>query len=291
MSRDSGYFLGLPLRRAGAVSAAIILTFRLTRLPAVTRTRLASARSAAWHDAAAVSDPSQSPSSVERRPAEHLPAERSFAGIRLAPGYLPRHALIYLYAAFVTVGLFAFVSFFQAYLLNVNLRLPAEVQGRTVAGLLVANELVALGLVAPFGALADKIGRRAVYAFGLLWVAASFLIYPLAATPLQLTCCSMFYSVGAAAIGTMLGTVLADTPAEDSRGKLVGLAGFCQGLGAATLVLVLGHVPKWLHDAGMDDQRAGAMALWLAAALCVLSAVVVYAGLKRGTPSTSAAVV
>jgi MFS family permease len=230
-----------------------------------------------------VSDPFPTVSPNEGRPAER------FAGMGLAPGYRPRHALIYLYAAFVTVGLFAFVSFFQAYLLNVNLRLPAEVQGRTVAGLLVANELVALSLVAPFGALADKIGRRAVYAFGLLWVAASFLIYPLAATPLQLTCCSMFYSVGAAAIGTMLGTVLADTPAEDSRGKLVGLAGFCQGLGAATLVLVLGHVPKWLHDAGMDEQRAGAMALWLAAALCVLSAVVVYFGLKRGTPSSSAA--
>src|SRR5688572_22373050 len=185
MRGTPGIFLGPPPPGAGSVSAAIILTFAATRLPEATRTPLASARSRAWHDAAAVSDPSPT-SPVESRPVRRPPAERTFAGIGLAPGYLPRHALIYLYAAFVTVGLFAFVSFFQAYLLNVNLRLPPEVQGRTVAGLLVANELVALSLVAPFGALADKIGRRAVYAFGLLWVAASFLIYPLVATPLQL---------------------------------------------------------------------------------------------------------
>jgi MFS family permease len=210
------------------------------------------------------------------------------AGIRLAPGYSSRHALIYLYAAFFTVGLLAFIGFFQAYLLNVQLRLPEHLQGRTIAGLNFANELVALALVAPFGALADKIGRRGVYAFGFLWLAAGFLLYPLARTVPQLTGCALFFSVGVAAIGTMLGTVLADTPAESSRGRLVGIAGFFQGLGAATLVLVLGHTPKWLQDAGFDELRAGAVTLWLAAALCAISAVVVFAGLRRGTPSESA---
>src|SRR5262245_10192801 len=107
---------------------------------------------------------SESPAIPPAQPA------RLFAGIRLAPGFLPRHAVIYLYAAFVTVGLFAFVSFFQAWLLNVNLRLPEHLQGRTVSALNFANELVALALVAPFGALADKIGRRSVYAFGFLWL-------------------------------------------------------------------------------------------------------------------------
>jgi MFS family permease len=209
-------------------------------------------------------------------------------GIRLAPGYLPRHALIYLYAAFITVGLFAFVSFFQGWLLNVNLRLPGHLQGRTVSALNFANELVALALVAPFGALADKIGRRAVYAFGFLWLAAGFLLYPLARTVPQLTGCALFFSVGVAAIGTMLGTVLADTPAEESRGRMVGVAGFVQGLGAAALVLLLGRTPRWLQDAGVEELRAGTLTLWLAAALCALSALVVFAGLRRGTPSESA---
>ena len=214
--------------------------------------------------------------------------DRRFGGILLAPGYLPRHVLIYLYAAFITVGLFAFVGFFQAYLMNVNLRLPEQLQGRTVSALNFANELVALALVAPFGALADKIGRRPVYASGFLWLAAGFLLYPLARTVPQLLGCALFFSVGVAAIGTMLGTVLADLPQESARGRLVGLAGFCQGCGAAVLVLLLGRAPRWLQDAGVDELRAGQYTLWMAAALCLLSALIVFLGLKRGTPSESA---
>ncbi|HEU4778963.1 MAG TPA: MFS transporter, partial [Steroidobacteraceae bacterium] len=216
------------------------------------------------------------------------PPERRFCGIALAPGFLPVHVVTYLYAAFITVGLFAFVSYMQPYLLTVNLGLAANVQGRTISALNFANELLALCLVAPFGALADKIGRCAVYAAGFLWLAAGFLLYPLARTVPQLTGCALFFSVGVAAIGTMLGTVLADTPREESRGRLVGITGFFQGLGAAALVLVLGRLPKHLTDAGVDALTAGRITLWLAAALCLLSSVLVFTGLKRGTPSIRA---
>ena len=223
-------------------------------------------------------------------PLKDAPPARRLGGIALAPGYLRRHAVVYLYAAFTTIGLFAFVSYMQPWLLTVNLGLPAHLQGRTVSALNFANELVALALVAPFGALADKIGRRSVYAFGFLWLAAGFLLYPLARTLPQLTGCALFFSVGVAAIGTMLGTVLADTAAETSRGRLVGVAGFFQGLGAAAVVLVLGQMPKHLTNAGFDALIAGRITLWLAAAFCAVSAVVVFAGLKRGTPSERAPV-
>jgi MFS family permease len=221
-------------------------------------------------------------------PRSPTPSARRLGGISLAPGYLPRHALIYLYAAFTTIGLFAFVSYMQPYLLTVNLGLPAHLQGRTVSALNFANELLALCLVAPFGALADKIGRRAVYAFGFLWLGAGFLLYPLARTLPELTGCALFFSVGVAAIGTMLGTVLADTAAEESRGRLVGITGFFQGLGAAGLVLLLGQGPKRLSDAGFDPLTAGRITMWIAAALCVVSAMVVFAGLRRGSPSALA---
>ena len=124
-----------------------------------------------------------------------------------------------------------------------------------------------------------------MYAFGFLWLAAGFLWYPMARTVPQLAGCALFFSVGVAAIGTMLGTVLADTPGEESRGRMVGLTGFCQGLGAAVLVLLLGRLPKHLADSGVDALTAGRITLWLAAALCALSSVLVFAGLKRGTPS------
>jgi MFS family permease len=211
----------------------------------------------------------------------------SLARIRLAPGFAPRHLVSYLYAAFVTIGLLAFVSFMQAWLLNVNLALAPGLQGRTVSALNFANELLALCLVAPFGALADKIGRRTVYACGFLWLAVGFLLYPLARTLPQLTGCALFFSVGVAAVGTMLGTVLADTPEEGSRGRLVGIAGVFQGLGALTLVAVLGKVPSWLSPQ-IDALTAGRITFWLAASLAAVSAVVVFAGLRRGTPSESA---
>ena len=160
--------------------------------------------------------------------------------IALAPGYSRVNGVTFLYAAFITIGLLAFISFIQAYLLNVNLKLPEEMQGRTVATLGIANEIVALLLVAPFGALADKIGRRLVYTFGFAWLAIGFLLYPEARTLPQLLGCALFFSVGVAAVGTMLATVLADTPEEGSRGRFVGMTGFFQGLGAVSAIFGLG---------------------------------------------------
>ena len=40
-------------------------------------------------------------------PLKDAPPARRLGGIALAPGYLRRHAVVYLYAAFTTIGLFA----------------------------------------------------------------------------------------------------------------------------------------------------------------------------------------
>jgi len=195
------------------------------------------------------------------------------------------NAATYLFAAFITVGMLAFVNFIQPYLLNANLQVPQDSQGRVLGLLGFSNELIAILLVAPFGALADKIGRRPVYAIGLVWIAAGFFLYPLARTLPQLLGCALFYSVGVSAVGCMLSTVLADTPKEESRGLLVGITGFCQGLGAALAVLVLGRVPQRLAESGVDAILAGRITLGIAAGLCLLTALVCWVGLKRGTPS------
>ncbi len=212
-------------------------------------------------------------------------SERRFGPVRLAPGYTPMNAATYVFAAFITIGMLAFVSFIQPYLLNTNLQIPEASQGRAVGVLGFSNEIVALLLVAPFGALADKIGRRPVYALGFVWLAAGFFLYPLARTFPQLLACALFFSVGVAAVGTMLATVLADTPKEESRGLLVGITGFCQGLGATLAILLLGRVPQRLAADGMDAVTAGRVTLGIAAGLCLLTALVCWLGLKRGTPS------
>ena len=210
---------------------------------------------------------------------------RRFGPIRLAPGYVPSNALTYLFAAFITIGMLAFVSFIQPYLLNANLSVPQDQQGRALGVLGFSNEIVSLLLVAPIGALADKIGRRPVYALGFLWLAAGFFLYPLARTFPQLMACALFFSVGVAAVGCMLATVLADTPKDESRGLLVGITGFCQGLGATLAVLILGRTPQRLAAAGMDAVTAGRVTLGIASAICLLTALVCWVGLRRGTPS------
>ncbi|MEZ5500888.1 MAG: MFS transporter [Steroidobacteraceae bacterium] len=212
-------------------------------------------------------------------------APRKFGPVTLADGYTRINALTYLYAAFITIGMLSFVSFMQPYLLNANLKLPDGEQGRAIGILGFSNEIVSLLLVAPMGALADKIGRRPVYALGFLWLAAGFFLYPLAMSFTQLLACALFFSVGVAAVGTMLATVMADTPREQSRGKFVGIAGFFNGLGAVFAVLLLGGVPKRLAASGLDDVAAGRITFTIASALCVLSAALLFLGLKRGTPS------
>lgn len=195
------------------------------------------------------------------------------------------NAATYVFAAFITIGMLAFVSFIQPYLLNTNLQIPADSQGRALGLLGFSNEIVSLLLVAPFGALADKIGRRPVYALGFVWLAAGFFLYPLARTFPQLLACALFFSVGVAAVGTMLATVLADTPKEESRGLLVGITGFFQGLGATLAILLLGRVPQRLAEGGMDAAMAGRITLGIAAGLCLMTALVCWLGLKRGTQS------
>ena len=213
------------------------------------------------------------------------PTDVRLGPVRLSPGYTRWNARTYLFAAFITIGMLAFVSFIQPFLLNANLEIPEGEQGRALAVLNTANEIVSLLLVAPFGALSDKIGRRPVYALGFLWLAAGFFLYPLARTFPQLLACALFFSVGVAAVGCMLATVLADIPREESRGLFVGITGFCQGLGATLAVLVLGKVPQRLAADGMDAVTAGRITLGIAAGLCLLTAALCWLGLRRGTPS------
>ncbi len=201
--------------------------------------------------------------------------------IWLAPGITRRNALAYLFAAVFSVCLLAFLSFIQPYTLNVNLGIPADQQGRATLVLGVLNEVITLLLVGPCGALSDKIGRRPVFVLGFLWLGAGFALIPLSHSFAQLVMTTMFWAVGASAVGAMLATVLADTPQERSRGALVGLSGIFQGVGVLITVLLLSRLPQVYSQLGSDALSAGRLTYWTATALCLLTAAVCFAGLKR----------
>jgi MFS family permease len=213
--------------------------------------------------------------------------------IRLAPGITRRNALTYLYASFFTIGIVSFMSFMQPYVLAENLALPSDQQGGPTGILSFSYELVMLILIAPMGALADKIGRRPIYTLGFLWIGGAIAIFPVAQNLPQLVLGRMCFAVGAAAITAMMATVLADYPQEKSRGMLVAGSGIANGLGAMTLVITLSRLPGIFAELGYSTLTAGRMTFWVAGALCAVTALVVGRGLaadqRNSRPSASLA--
>lgn len=204
--------------------------------------------------------------------------------LELQPGVTRANAVTLLGAAFLSIGVVTFLSVMQPYLLTENLRLPASEQGGATGILAFAFEATVMLFVAPYGALADKIGRRPIFALGFLWASVAMTIYPLAETLGQLVLCRMLFAIGSAGITGMLATVLADYPQERSRGLMVAASGLCNGLGAMFFVLVLSRMPELFAGMGYSTLAAGRLTYWIAAGICALSAVVVYLGLRAGTP-------
>ena len=199
-------------------------------------------------------------------------------------GVSRRNALTYFYAAFFTIGMVAFLSFMQPYLLTENLGIPADEQGRATSILALPYELAFMIMVGPLGALADRIGRRPIYVAGFLWVGVVLALLPLAENMLQLGLLRAFYGVGSACITSMMATVLADYPQERSRGKMLAGSGICNGLGAVMMVGLLSQLPRLFSSMGYDSLMSGRLTYWCGTVLAVMSAIIISRGLKAGKP-------
>ena len=209
--------------------------------------------------------------------------------IWLMPGVEYRHVYSLLIASLMTIGLVTIVGHANPYILTEHLGVPKDQQGSLVGNLTFYAELVILALVGPIGALSDRIGRRKIFAAGLLIIGIGYIVYPLATNVAQLTGFRFIFAVGAACISAMFATVLADYPQEPSRGKLVGLAFFLNGLGMVVLVFSFGNLPNFFREGGADPVQAGRSALWIVAGICAALALVVGFGLQPGVPGRKAA--
>jgi hypothetical protein len=78
--------------------------------------------------------------------------------IDLADGISAKNGWTLMYASFATIGFLTFINTGQAFVLNANLNLPGDEQGRLTGALGFWNEIITIALAAPFGVLADRIG-------------------------------------------------------------------------------------------------------------------------------------
>lgn len=203
----------------------------------------------------------------------------------LVPGVKRAHFNALLGASFFTIGLMTLVGNLQPYLFNAVLEVPIGEQGKLSGSLASFNEILFLMTASFIGAASDKVGRRPLYALGFVIMASAYVLYPLATEASQLFLFRGIFAIGAACVSSMLAAIIADYAMESSRGRLVGICFFLNGIGVATLVVFGGRLPKIIEAMGAEPVMAARCAYWTVAALCFLPFLIVAFGLQAGAPA------
>jgi MFS family permease len=207
--------------------------------------------------------------------------------VHLSPGVRKFNFWTFMYAAFICIAMLAGMNFLQAYLLDVNLGIPKSEQGVATSILALVTEIIALILIVPFGALADRIGRRPVIIGGILFCGLGYGLFPFATSLNELIIYRAIFAIGAASLSAQIPTIGNDYTEERSRGRLFGFTGVMNGLGVIFMSAGLAQIPGLLEGRGVEPVSAG-MAMFLAAGgLCVLSAMIFKVGLQPGLPQTA----
>ena len=158
---------------------------------------------------------------------------RSFPGVyHYFWGFYPVYGPLnwYFLGFFFLVLLCAFYNFFSAFFKE-----PPGVRRTQIA-------LITTGFLVSFMGSLDYLPK---------------LLYPLSRSVGELTLYRMIYALGIVAVTGVLSTVMIDYPAERSRGKLIAITGFLNGLGIVVLNRFFGGLPMLLVTKGFSGSDAG----------------------------------
>lgn len=209
-----------------------------------------------------------------------------FLGITLSDGIKRRHLVAYLLAALISSGYAGALAVLQPGLLAV-MKIPIADQG-SLTGLLAAlQEVVLIAMMPLFGVMADRSGRKSVYAIGLGLTAVGFFLYPYANSVSELIVYRLIVAFGGAAMIGMMVTVIADYASEADRGKANGLQGFIATIGAF-IPPILGFMPGVFAKQGMTELAAQQMTFAIGGAMGVVGTVIVLIGLAPHVKRPSA---
>ncbi len=205
--------------------------------------------------------------------------------IELVPGISRINYWTFMLAAFVCIGLLATLNIAQSYILVQHLGIPWSEQGALSGNLTFVTEIMSVVLIAPFGILADRIGRRSVLIVGILFVGAGYALYPYATSADDLYLYRILFGIGIPATATSVGTIQNDYPTDTSRGKSLGVTAIFNSLGILFLSFIIAQLPNILVKSGWDPITAGKLAFGFGAVVCFAAAIAFHFGLKGGTPA------
>jgi MFS family permease len=203
-------------------------------------------------------------------------------GVELSAGITKGNLWAYLLVAFVSSAYAGAMATLQPGLLAV-IGIDMKAQGMATGVLSALQEVVLILALGPIGALADKIGRRPIYVFGLLMTALGFGLYPFASSLTQLALARIIVALGSAAMIGMMVTVIADYTTNKTRGHANGLQGFIATLGAF-LPPLLAVLPAVFVGKGLDELAAQRATFAIASSLGVVGALIAMLGLASGRP-------
>ncbi|WP_446831484.1 MFS transporter [Candidatus Foliamicus sp.] len=207
-------------------------------------------------------------------------------GLWFMPGLTRANSWSFIALSFTTVGLLTAITGVQTNVLSENFGIAAKDQGQWISALVLWTEFVLLAVFAVVGVAADRIGRRQLYAVGLVLMGLSYVLHAYAAEIWQLLGARVIYAIGIGAATGMLGTIQADYPQEVSRGRVVAITGALIGVGVVLIKLMFGDGARVLVEfLGLPEGAVLATGLFLIAGIAFLSAIVAGVGLQPGTPT------
>ena len=218
---------------------------------------------------------------------ERFPPDRSglhFGIYWFTPGFSGVNVVSVLFSAFASLAMLTLVNFIQPYLLQEVYNIPREQQGSLTGNLAALQEVGVILLMGFVGALSDRTGRRILFVIGFVVLGFGYFIYPMAEGMTQIYLFRAVVAVGAAMVPVMLSACIVDVIQECSRGKWLGTTSICNGIGVLFMGSVLGQMPQRFEEMGYSGVEAGQYTFWIATAMCIATAVLLYLGLKAGPP-------
>lgn len=212
-----------------------------------------------------------------------MSAATRYLGIELNAGITRWHMTAYLLAALISSGYAGALAILQPGLLQV-IDIPIADQA-TLTGMLAAlQEAVFIVMMALYGVMADRLGRKPVYALGLGLTSLGFFLYPFAQNVPQLLAYRLIIAFGGAAMVGMMVTVVADYATNKDRGKANGLQGFIATIGAF-IPPTLGFMPGVFAGQGYSELEAQQLTFAIGGAMGVAGTLIVLIGLAPHKPT------